>query len=281
VKARSSAWTEHLLRDDERATFERDGYLMVPGALGPTEVTQLLQVADVLDAEHRAAPDVTEFHTLNRHDLVGLDDAFLDLVDLPATFPKVWGILGWHIQVFHTQLLVTPPAPAHAVAGAYGWHQDNNRMNLDIDTQPQPRISVKVGYFLTDLPAPGMGNLCVVPGSHLRGRPAIPSGEQPEAALEVVASAGDAIIFDRRLWHSASTNLSSTTRVFVTVGYSHRWLRPKSDMALDELLAALSPIRRQLLGAHTSANAWFDPTEDDVPLREWIRSHIGEDAVTP
>ena len=109
---------------------------------------------------------------LNLHDLVGRDDAFLDLVDWPTTFPKVFGVLGWNIQLFHTQLLVTPPAPANATPDAYGWHQDNNRMNLDFETAPpHPRVSVKVGYLLSDLPAPGMGNMGMVRGSHLLGRP--------------------------------------------------------------------------------------------------------------
>ena len=34
-------------------------------------------------------------------------------------------------------------------------------MNLDFETAPpHPRVSVKVGYLLSDLPAPGMGNMC-------------------------------------------------------------------------------------------------------------------------
>jgi hypothetical protein len=273
--------TDALLSDAERDAFERDGFIMVRQALAPDAVRELRTVAEALDADFRAQPAVTPFHALNLHDLVGRDDAFLDLVDLPATFPKVCGILGWHIQVFHTQLLVTPPAPPHATPGAYGWHQDNNRMNLDLEVQPQPRVSVKVGYFLSDLPEPGMGNLCVVPGSHAFGRPTLAIGEQPEGAREIEADAGDAIVFDRRLWHSASTNVSTVTRVFLTVGYSYRWLRPKSDMALDRLLPSLSPVRRQLLGASTSANAWFDPSDDDVPLREWIRARYGDGAVRP
>ena len=41
------------------------------------------------------------------------------------------------------------------------------------------------------------------------------------------------------------------------------------------------PIRRQLLGACTSANGCYDPQEDDVPLRAWIRERYGDDAVAP
>ncbi len=271
----------HLLADEERERFERDGFLMVRGALDAGLIDRLKLVADREDAEYRARPDVGRYHVLNQHDLIGRDPVYLDLVDLPTAFPKVFGVLGWHIQLFHTQLIVTPPAPSAAVRGGYGWHQDNNRMNLDLETVPQPRVSVKVGYFLTDLPEAGMGNLCVVPGSHHLGRPAFPIGEQPPGAVEVTAEAGDGILFDRRLWHSASANHSDQPRVFLTVGYSYRWLRPKSAMDLGALLDAMPPIRRQLLGATTSANAWYDPSDVDVPLREWMRAHLGAVAVAP
>lgn len=267
------------LSEEQRATFERDGFMLVHGALDAPAVERLHAAAMRADARFRSQPEIGPHHVLNEHDLFGRDDAYLTLIDLPTTFPKVWGVLGWHIHVFHTQLLVTPPSHPAAPTGAYGWHQDNNRMNLDLGTTPQPRISVKVGYFLTDLAEAGMGNLCVVPGSHLEDRPDLAPGEQPERGIEVVASAGDAIIFDRRLWHSASTNQAESTRVFVTVGYSHRWLRPKSQMDLDTTKAGSSPIRRQLLGATTSANAWFEPTDDDVPLRAWIGQHLGDSAV--
>lgn len=154
-------------------------------------------------------------------------------------------------------------------------------MNIDFETPPpHPRVSVKVGYFLTDLPRPGMGNLCVVPGSHLWGRPEVALFDQPDGATEITAAAGDAVLFDRRIWHAASTNKSDTTRVFLTYGYSYRWLRPKSKMQHEALFGRCDPIRRQLLGAApTGANGYFDPTDDDVPLRGWIRDHLGDGAV--
>jgi Phytanoyl-CoA dioxygenase (PhyH) len=272
---------DHLLTQDERDAFEGAGYLIVRDALPDSVVETLLARAYEEDLLFRAQPDVGEYHILNLHDLISRRGEWLSLIDCPTTFGKVFGILGWHIQLFHTQLLVTPPAPAGSTAGAYGWHQDNNRMNLDLETSPQPRVSVKVGYFLTDLPEPGMGNLAVVPGSHRRGRPDLAPGAMPDGAVEVLARRRDAIIFDRRLWHAASVNRSTATRVFVTYGYSYRWLRPKSAMQHDELFGRLDPVGRQLLGWSTSANGYFDPTEEDVPLREWIRTNVGEGALQP
>lgn len=277
-----SSWLTHALTDDERDAFERDGFLMVRGALDDAHIDAVLTAARREDARYRSHPGVTAHHVLNLHDLVGRDEVFLDLVDQPAVFPKVFGVLGWNIQCFHTQLVITPPSHPDAPAGGYAWHQDNNRMNLDFETPPpHPRVSVKVGYFVTALPAPGMANLCVVPGSHRRGRPDLDLFDQPDDACEVTAEAGDAIVFDRRLWHAASTNRSATTRVLLTVGYSYRWLRPKSAMDVASLRASCDPIRAQLLGASPSgANGYFDPTDADVPLRSWMRAHFGDAAVT-
>jgi hypothetical protein len=268
--ASSEHWHVHLLTAPEREQFEADGYLVVPGVLARAQTEAILRVAWQMDSDFRSSPHVGPHHVLNRHDLIGADAAFLELIDLPRVFPKVFGILGWNIQCFHTQLLVTPPAPPGAAHAPYGWHQDNNRMNLDFEIPPpHPRVSVKVGYFLTDLLASGMGNLCVVPGSHVRGRP--PADAVPEAMTEIRATAGDAVLFDRRLWHAASTNTSEHTRVFLTYGYSYRWLRPKSAMEVGDLVEMCDPIRRQLLGASPSGpNGYFDPQPEDVPLRAQV-----------
>lgn len=52
--------------------------------------------------------------------------------------------------------------------------------------------------------------------------------ERPEGMVELIADPGDAVLFDRRLWHPASTNRSATTRVLLTYGYSHRCLRSRA-----------------------------------------------------
>ena len=286
------ATVAHALTDEQRAAFELDGYVVIPAALDEHLRLKMHDVALRHDAAFRREPEVGRHHILNEHDLVGKDHVWLDAIAPPAVFAKVLGIMGWNIQLFHTQLLVTPPAPSSGSAGPYGWHQDNNRMNRDFDTLLHPMVSVKVGYFLTDLATSGMGNLCVVPGSHRMSRAAEGSlatfrgsagwpGDETPPHIEITARAGDAVIFDRRLWHSASTNTSDATRVFVTYGYSYRWLRPKSAMNFGAQLDTFDPILRQLLGWATSANGYFDPQPDDVPLRAWIEQHMGPDAVAP
>jgi len=72
-------------------------------------VDHFRQVATEHDDRFRAAASTTEFHVLNEHDLIAADERWLALVDWPAAFAKVWAILGWNIQLFHTQLLVIRP----------------------------------------------------------------------------------------------------------------------------------------------------------------------------
>jgi hypothetical protein len=53
-------------------------------------------------------------------------------------------------------------------------------------------------------------------------------------------------------------------------GYAYRWLRPKCYMDVPQVWEGTDPIRRQLLGACTTQNGYFDPQPGDVPLKAWI-----------
>jgi hypothetical protein len=44
-------------------------------------------------------------------------------------------------------------------------------------------------------------------------------------------------------------------------------------MTVQHLYPRLEPIRRQILGDGLSADGYYSPTPDDVPLRAWIERH--------
>lgn len=270
-------WLEHRLTAEERAAFERDGYFFIPGALTPAQVEHFGTVLDDVDARVRHERGLGAQETVNLHDTIGHDARLLELIDWPRTFPKVWDILGWNIQLFHTQMIVTPPRHGDKTPSRWGWHQDNNRMNRDIvEVDLQPMISLKVAYFLSDVSAPGRGNFAVVPGSQQTRtlEPSQNGDPNPRGTLEVLGKPGDALIFDRRLWHAGSPNWSEQTRKVLFYGYAYRWLRPKCAMDTSRVWDICGPIRRQLLGACTATNGYFDPQPDDVPLRAWMEEHL-------
>ena len=276
---------QHRLADDERRQFEEQGFLIVPSVLPADKVAGLAAAAQRLDAEWRPARGLKPHQPLNLLDAIGKDDAFLELLDLPRTFMKVVDILGWNIQLYHSHLIVTPPLPAgHEPKPRLGWHQDSGRLNLELEGEPRPRVSLKVGFFFSSTKQTDRGNFHVVPGSHRFNRldfPENPLQDHPKAT-PVRADAGDAVFFDRRLWHAAGWNHSDVTRTVLFLGYSYRWLRPRDDMTVARYLPGADAIRRQLLGESPNGGfGYTSPADEDVPLKTWLAETLGATAVVP
>ena len=267
---------DYPLSASERDTFERDGYLIVENALSHSAVDDLLPLADQIDRDERARVNADPIARMNHYDVIGSDPRLLELIDLPTTFAKVWGLLGWNIQLYHTHLTVNPTAPQGRTLEAdgleLGWHQDSGQINVDLETSPRPRVSLKVGYFLSDTSEPGRGNFYVLPGSHLQDDfPGTDRTGLPDGAVPVCVAPGTAVFFDRRLWHSGSANYWTDPRRVLFYGYAYRWLRPRDDMEVAHYLPDCDPIRRQLLGeSATGGRGYTSPTDADVPLKAWI-----------
>lgn len=271
---------QYQLTKEEKQTFNETGILMIEDALSPEHVAALTTACDEI-YRRKLAEGFDPQKALFYPNFIPDNPLFADLVDYEKIFPKVWGILGWNIYLYHAHLIVTPPSGQPVDDKTFGWHQDSGRVNIEMESHPRPRLSLKVAYFLSDTSEPGRGNFWVVPGSHLwdtLDRPANGVG-QPEGAIPVLAKPGTAVFFDRRLWHTASPNWSDITRKVLFYGYGYRWIRTKDDMTVQSLWASSDPIRRQLLGWGVNANGHYTPTDEDVPLRVWLRQHCPEAAV--
>lgn len=274
MKSLDASCLQHKLTDDERREFEETGMFMVEDALSPQQVESLTTAVDRI-YERKVAEGMPRNEKLFYGNFIPDSPLFLDLVDYEKILPKVWDILGWNIYLYHAHLIVTPPSGEPANNKTFGWHQDSGRTNVEMESHPRPRLSLKVAYFLSDTSEPNRGNFWVVPGSHLWDtleKPA--SGEgQPEGAIPVLAKPGTAVFFDRRLWHAGTPNWSDITRKVLFYGYGYRWIRTKDDMTVEHLWEECDPIRRQLLGWGTNANGFYSPRDEDVPLRIWLRDH--------
>jgi ectoine hydroxylase-related dioxygenase (phytanoyl-CoA dioxygenase family) len=270
---------QYRLTDEEQQTFDETGMLAVEDALDHAQVAELTSAVD--QAFERKLNEGHDARTaLFYPNFIPDSPLFADLVDYERILPKVWGILGWNIYLYHAHLIVTPPSGKQPDDKTFGWHQDSGRVNLEMESHPRPRLSLKVAYFLSDTSEPGRGNFWVIPGSHHRDtldRPATGVG-QPDGAAPVLAKPGTAVFFDRRLWHTASPNWSDITRKVLFYGYGYRWMRTKDDMTVQSLWEQSDPVRRQLLGWGTNANGYYSPTDADVPLRGWLREWSPTDA---
>ena len=279
---------QYALTDEERISFDRDGYLVVEDALEASHVERLIATMERLYAEGKYDPEGSSGRSEDprrhvRTDYLGTDPIFMDLLVHPRTFPKVWGILGWNINYYTGDLTISDQEDD----GTYDpegkslkWHQDSGRSSLDMFENDVPaRLSIKVGYFLTDLTEAGSGNLWIVPGSQLMRRKDLPPDGQgpPAGAMPVLAKPGTAVYFDRRLWHSATKNYSPISRMFITAGYGYRWISPRDEMtAPADVIERADQIQRQLLGHSTEKGGRYAPTDEDVPLRVWLQKHQPE-----
>ena len=269
---------EHAITASELTAFQREGYLVIPGALGERELLPLVEAVDGLDERERQRLGLASGDMMSRFSVVRFDPAFLGLVAWARTFPKVWDILGWNIQLYISHLVVYPPETwGGQQCRAPVWHQDSGRPVLELE-RPAPRLSVKVAYWLTDTHGPDRGAMEVIPGSHrLDAPPAGCDAPDWDGKLLLEASPGDAVIFDRRLWHRHGKNTSDVVRKALFFGYSYRWLRALDYTAMpEELLDRCDPVLRQLLGDGRTEVGWYQPQPDDVPLRSWIAARLGE-----
>ena len=273
---------------EQREQFDRDGYLVIPNALSAAEVAHYNEVIDRIYEEEKAAGNLSPEGAMHTLSAVHRSQEVAPLLDHPTTFPLVWSILGWNVHVYHSHLDVHPqitvPKPFR-----FEWHQDGGRQNRELETDPRPRISVKLAYWLSDVSVEGRGNFKVVPGSHLQNWIAGPPRRdvewpEPEGAVEVLANPGDAVFFDRRIWHTRTNNYSDVTRKGMFFAYTLRWIAIRDEVeevrARPEF-ASLNPVQRQLLGeslhqprpGHTFGDHQWGHYPETTPLHGFLKDN--------
>lgn len=204
---------------------------------------------------------------------------FIDLIDHPAMFGVVLDILGPYIQFGLATATSHPPSPTFKGFLHVDGGPAMQRIRVSETSWP---LQVKILWFLTDCSNPDMGNIVFVPGSHLRPFPEEGGqdefGELPAATTpgthQVLAKAGDAMIFTHSLWHGGAANLSTVTRKNIQYGYNQMFFRNFDyDPIPPEVLAACTPRQRRLLGDHGPG---AQPSEHFYPKRDHYKLMMGE-----
>jgi ectoine hydroxylase-related dioxygenase (phytanoyl-CoA dioxygenase family) len=276
---------------EDRERFDRDGYLVIPGALTVAEVAHYEAALDRVYDTEQAAKRIATGSAMHVLGAIAHAPEMIGLVSHPVTLPYVWSVLGWNVHIYHSHLDVHP-----TITGShpyrFEWHQDGGRQNRELETDPRPRLSVKIAYWLSDVSVPGRGNFKVVPGSHLVNRIDGPPRRDmewpdPEGAVEVCASPGDAVFFDRRIWHTRTDNRSQITRKAAFFAYSHRWSYVRDEPLTAEAYARMTPVQRQLLGGPLAApgqgpgDHQWGHYPDTTPLYGYLKEHRQLDPAYP
>jgi hypothetical protein len=262
------------LEPERRRAFEEDGFLVVRGALAAAEVEALREAADRVAGSFLTKPAIDDkpaYNYLDQRPGLLREPALRALVTHRTTVPLIVQLLGPNIHLHSTALICKRPSPK-APLSRFGWHRDM-RIPRDLGHEALPRVGLKVCYCLTDFHAPRSGMTLLARGSHKRTKPlAVRQGEVDPGDLEVcdlTLNAGDAFLFENRLFHTAAPNLSDRCSKVVLYGYAYRWMKTETYLEVpdEKQLAGADPATRQLLGGYRDI---------DTPpwaLQSWAERH--------
>jgi len=247
----------------------------VPGALPPPALEQLVAAGDRLAHSFLEKSEVMDRPEYNHLDLrPGLlrEEALFDLVTNAATVSLAVQLLSPNIHLHSTALIYKRPERASAAPFRRGWHRDI-RIPRDLGHHCLPRVGIKVCYCLTDFHESNCGMTLMARGSHLSDRPLlVPQGRVDPIDAEVCdlrLNAGDAVLFENRIFHTAAPNRSNRVSKVLMYGYAYRWMKPEIylDRPDRDYLTKADPITRQLLGGYR------DIDTQPWALERWARRH--------
>lgn len=213
-----------MMNAEQKAAYERDGYLLVKGFCSQAETDKLYKTALEDDAMRKNALDLNDLS--GKKTKLSLwftpgNDVFGYLTRAKRMVESVDELLdnGSPVCHFHSKLMQKEPK----VGGAWEWHQDYGYWYKNQFMFPDQLISVMVA-----LTAANKANGClqVIKGSHKLGRVNHGfSGEQVGADMTMVNNAlktmelvycelqpGDALFFHSNLLHRSEANLSDHPR---------------------------------------------------------------------
>lgn len=247
----------------QRRQWDSEGYICIENALNPDETALYAREVDALRGkagwEPMTAPlghyrwverainaDTEAF--MDRRDLIGYHEAFIDLIDRPPVFDLVADIMGPYICLSMTQAIVRASGDGFAGYTHTDGGEALRRMRVAESSRP---VAMKAMYLLSDIEGPDCGNFTVFPGSHRRPYPE--PGDRPvdphtPGAVQLTGKAGDCILFSHALWHGPSPNRSGRARKTLLYNYCQMCVRQYDYPERARIPNRCSPRQRRLLG---------------------------------
>ena len=228
--------------DAEVEAFQRDGYVILDGALRRDEVDEL--GASLAPHETHRPLGRTAFEgkqSQRVYSLAGKGSAFLALAEHPRVMALVERLLMPNFLLSTLQSIRLLPGEVEQA-----WHTDDAFYFM-----PRPHalpLAISVIWAIDDFTEDN-GATELIPGSH-RWSFEHPDNRDHEI-VPAVMSAGSAVVFDGALWHRGGSNRSRTPRLAISPQYCQPWLRPQESQLLivpPHAARACSERMRTMLG---------------------------------
>ena len=269
------------LTDEHLVFFDDQGYLVVDGAIEENELPHVqeefyrVEEATREDWQRALAENVTyrPYRMCETAHVVAPiathGDVFLDLLEHPRTIGITEKLMGPDMEMHDNALHVKPAnSKSHTV-----WHKDERRWDFDpadwteedkklwasagaCDT---PFMKVKIFFFVEDVDE-ATAPFSVVPGSHKAETDVVPQYENLEDMpdhVKLIGKAGDALLWNGRIWHTAMDNTGTQARRMLLYNYRHFGTKRTPiydpDEALRDQLQSRSALCRQLFGVERMA----------------------------
>ncbi|WP_434603053.1 phytanoyl-CoA dioxygenase family protein [Pseudomonas sp. Z4-7] len=236
--------------------LHQDGFVLMPGVLSATQITEIRQAIDQLKPHHWDYSGVIDHYkcVFNR------DPFWLPYLEVSGVIDLAEAALGEDCHIIGQTAWRCHPG----FVGA-GLHLDYLPMQLPPSLLAEPSFELPMQvftaqFYLDDIDA-DLSPTRVIPGSHKAGRAPM-AGEtqwQGRSAKPVLCQAGDVLILRSELWHAGSDNRTADrTRYMLQVHYGRRMVAQKFSPYLHwrfnpAVLAAATPRQRRLLGDHQEA----------------------------
>ena len=242
------------------AEFEDRGLIKIENALTPDEIQRYL---DAIERVASADPRHEVGGSLRVEYAVERDPVFAELIDHPRHVGYMYDIFGEMLKLLRFDVRIRARSGENNA-----WHPDSPRATPYQVYSPRLPLRASVGYWLTDVPTPKMGNFVYMPGSHREQYFDAYQKNDSVAGEEVLCvKAGTLTVYNGNLWHRVEANDTDIARKNVFVSYCPSWVTAGDHASSDPAwLATLTREQRIIMRSYPVQHAYENPDAEDFPL---------------
>lgn len=231
--------------------IKKDGYCIIPQEYDKETIGKLLdlvkfyynnpsdKISNLIPLVNRNQPVV---YNLQNKDFFFLETVFKS--------KRIEAILKFFLNDIWYKAI--PQDEPNYIFKALGARSSNDAMPLHLDTFiPYSGEFVNMIQTAIILEDQTIENGCtiVVPGSHLYAKYADQSAKKDAVPIE--SKAGDVVMFDLRIWHATTKNISEKTRWSILATFQRWWIKQQfniTDNLPQEIYEKLTDNQKSILG---------------------------------
>ena len=204
-----------------------NGWCLLDGVIPADQIDAIRESVTATVSEHRGdypgAPDRVGFVP----GLINHNQSFASYLAEPRLLQIAEQLLGQHVRISYTSAIINEPGNVRG-----NWHADwpfNQTVAGRIPAPYPDAVFHLTTLWMLSPFTPENGGTLIVSGSHRTdNNPTGDNGINPTAAypteMQVTGDAGSVLVFDSRLWHATSPNMTGEPRVALAVRYAPKWL---------------------------------------------------------